>query len=552
VGLVFMVLKLYSMHPYAGDEFIYLYQAKLVTEGVAPYSGFAMAHPPLQTLFTAAVFSIQGDSFTLMRLLPFLWCLTGGVLLSITVRRELGSVAAVAAMALFILSHEPLRASSHYTGVNMTIALLMGALLAQRAGRVRASALLCAAAVLTRLYAAPAVLVLTAATVLADRRKGLTMVAWGAGAGLAAFVALGLWTGFGELARNILEYHAQKTPMADQRLDNMRNTVLFHNAIPAALFVLGTVDVAARSVAALGIADRGRGILAGLRTAVAGAGLALPLIGVATAATMLAVLQSLDRVWMYYFIPVFPFAAIAGGRLISNWVGAARELIRARGRPGAAGLGRARLALLGALLAAFAVAWGLAPRLERRLNYYEREMRKPEEQRVSRYTWRDAPLPGFVNRAVRALWWSDERVVGQRTPSFTHYLWHESRVLEVTDEVVAEILARTGPDDRIFGDSGTVPLFALLSGRRIAGNEVDTNIQRFRSGMADGGEVARRIDVPSTRLVILRRRFGVAGVREIADLVASKYRQVRVFSNAGGEVFLMYERRRDGDGREAR
>ncbi|HUT78721.1 MAG TPA: hypothetical protein VM285_13585, partial [Polyangia bacterium] len=259
VGLAFMILKMYSMHPYAGDEYIYLYQARLVTEGVAPYSGFAMAHPPLQTLFTAGVFALGGESFTLMRLLPFLWCLAGGVLLSITVRRELGAVAAVAAMALFVLAHEPLRASSHYTGVNMTIALLMAALLAQRTGRVRTCALLCVAAVCTRLYAAPAVLVLTAATLLADRRKGFVLIGWGAAAGALAFVAIGLWSGFGELTRDVFGYHAQKTAMPGEKLANMRDTVLFHNAVPAALFALGSAAALWRFLGSLRVAGRSRG-----------------------------------------------------------------------------------------------------------------------------------------------------------------------------------------------------------------------------------------------------------------------------------------------------
>jgi hypothetical protein len=542
VGLLFLVLKAYSMHPYAGDEFIYLFQARLVTEGVAPYSGFAMAHPPLQTLFTAGVFALGGESFTLMRLLPFLWCLAGGVLLSLTVRRELGAVAAVTAMALFLLAHEPLRASSHYTGVNMTIALLMGALLAQRTGYLRTCALLCVAAVCTRLYAAPAVLVLTAATLLADRRRGLVLVAWGAAAGLLAFTAVGLWAGFGELARDIFGYHAQKTAMPGEKLANMRDTVLFHNAVPAALFALGAGAALWRFLGALRVADRSRGALTGLRSAVAGAGLGLPLLGLAGAATMLGILLSLDRVWMYYFIPAFPFAAIVGGWLVARWVGVARALIRSRGRLTGSGVSRFRLAGSVALLAAFGLAWWLAPLLERRLAYFEREQDKPESERAHTYTWRDAPVPGFVNGLVRSLIWRDERVVGERASTFTHYLWHESRVLDITGAVVEEIRARTGPDDRIFGDSGTVPLFALLADRGIAGDEVDTNIQRFRSGVADGAEVARRIDVPSTRLIILRHRFGVAGVREVSDLVARSYRQVRVFKSAAGEVFRMYER----------
>ena len=102
VALFFLIIKAFSLNPYVGDEYIYLYQAKLVSEGVAPYSGFSMAHPPFQMIVTGLMFKIFGFGFLFARLLPVMWCLLGGLVLAWMVWRELGGVASVAAALLFL------------------------------------------------------------------------------------------------------------------------------------------------------------------------------------------------------------------------------------------------------------------------------------------------------------------------------------------------------------------------------------------------------------------------------------------------------------------
>jgi hypothetical protein len=248
---------------------------------------------------------------------------------------------------------------------------------------------------------------------------------------------------------------------------------------------------------------------------------------------------------MYYFAPSFPFAALASGWLVSWWVRGAARLARSRGRLGAAGVSRAAAAGYAVTLAAFAIYFALCPRLERNLDYWDERTSGPSDSADRVYVWRDGALPGFLNAAVRTALWSDERVIGDRYPSFTFYLWHESRALDFFDEAVSEVRARTSPGDAIFGDSGTVPLLALLAERDIAGREVDTNIQRYRSGNADPGELLERIDNAKTRIVFLRRRFGVAGLAEVARLVRDEYLPVASYRANEGQLFQMFERRAD-------
>ncbi|MCP4199992.1 MAG: hypothetical protein GY762_22850 [Proteobacteria bacterium] len=540
----FLILKMFSMNAYAGDEHIYLYQAKLVAQGTIPYADFAMAHPPFQTLFTALLFKLFGYSFLFGRMLPVLWCLLGGLALAIMVRREYGIVASIASISLFLLAYEPLRASSHYTGVNMTVALLLFAVLAYRVGAIRTAALISVLAVFTRLYAAPGVLVLAVYAILVRPREGLRLVVWGAGLGVIAVVAVGLWTGFYDLFHNLVLYHAQKTPMSEAALKGMQDRILFHNALEGTLFALAQCAILGTVFRALTKqkAKSHPHFFAKLKDTLETSHTGLVILSSCIALSFLAVLTNMDRVWMYYFIPSFPFAAVASGWLISRWVHTLRLLILARGNIRQTEVSIPGLVGGSLLFAVFVVCTILGPRLEENLTYYQKAMNNPVSERTRTYTWRSGLLPTSVNAAVEKYLWQEKRTIGTAYNRFNYLLWHESRILDIVDEVVRTIDEEVSKDGEIFGDSGTVPLFALLSDRCIAADEVDTNIQRYRSGNADPKKLIEKIDHPKTEMIILRNRFGVAGVLEVKQLIHKKYKPVKRLRTFTGRTFFLYQR----------
>ena len=545
ISAFFLVLKSFSIQPFAGDEYIYLFQGKLIAEGNRPYADFAMAHPPLQALFSAVVFALFGAKFTVMRLLPILWCLAGGVGLAVTVRRELGSLASVVAAALYLTAHEPLRASSHFTGVNMTVALMIFTVLSYRSGWIRTSAVLAVAAVLTRLYAIPGLAALAAAGLLSDRKYALRWIAYSAAIGAAAFIAVGIWAGFGETVHNLFAYHIDKKPMSESSLSNMHNTVLFHNATPASLFALSLPVLAFVFVRALSRTSETLSLKARMRAAVQSSGVGLPLLCTLIAAVFLVVLLRMNRVWMYYYIPAFPFAAVGAGWMVSRLVSGTVRLVKVRGNLERAGFLKSDVAVAGTALLLFGVAFYRSPGLEARLSYFQKSERQSVVERTHHYSFAPSPLPDAINDWVRAWFWKDERIIGEPYNTFNYYLWHESRVFDIADEVAEIIQKETSPSAAIFGDSGTVPLFALLSERDIAGNEVDTNIQRYRSGNADPRELISKIDNYKTEMIILRRRFGVSGVKEVRNLVETKYRRLKEIRSSQGWVFQIYKRKND-------
>ena len=532
VTLFYLVIKAYSLNAYAGDEFIYLYSGKMIAQGLIPYADFAMAHPPLQMLHAALLFKLFGFSFLGARLLPALWCLIGGLALAWMVRREYGHVASIIAVWLFLTAYEPLRASSHFTGVNMTVALLIAAVAAYRSKAVRIAAIFCACAVFTRLYAVPGVLVLVVFAVFADRREGLRLVTWGTAAGAILFVATGLWTGFDAMIHNLVAYHTEKIPMSPTAIAGQERAVLVHNATIAALFGFSLIVLVATLIRSYGNVQVKVGqscalvesVSARLDAAITESHAGLVILSSAIALFFVLVLTNLDRVWTYYYIPSFPFAGVAAAWMVVKLLRGGIVLVHTRGRIKTAGF--ALWQVVGGLAVAllFALSVPLSPRLERGLESLNGGADQPEEW-GRRYAFPPSPLPGWMNNLVRRAFWQDDRIAGHAYHTLQLVLWHESRRLDVVDAVVETIERETSKQAEIFGDSGTVPLFALLTDRRIAANQVDTNIQRYRSGNVDPKVLVSRIDNPRTEMIILRANFGVWGVPDIRNLVNEKYRQ---------------------------
>lgn len=543
IVVVFIVLKAFGMNIYAGDEHTYTYQAKLVLDGYTPYADFAMAHPPAQTLVIAAVLAVTGGSFTAVLMLSKAWCLAGGLALAWMTRRELGAIASVAATGLYLLSYDVLRSATHGVGINMVVALLIGALLAYRYRAIALTAALCTLAVATRLYALPIVIMLVAWALLTHWRQGVRLLAWGAALGLAAFVAIGLWTGFGPMYDNTIAFHAGKTPMSAARLAQTHHRYLFHNFtlyLMVALAVPLVLDAAWSRQPVAGDAPR-----AGLGRRLRDRRLGLVIFCMIAASLYLLMLLNMDRVWGYYYIPAYPLAAIVGGWVVGRVCAAGGAVIRTRGRLAGADLSAQSVALAGVVIVGFVVGMGYCPRLEAKLPYYKARMTRPPSGRVMHYTWKQPMLPAPVAELVRKLAWSDQRIVGRSYRSYQFYLWHESQDLPDVDRMVDLIRSNTSEGDTIFGDASTVPLLSMLTGRRIADNLVDTNLQQFRSGNLDAAEVVARIDQPTTRIIVMRPKIGVAAVRQIVDLVERRYEPLPADGAAWGRKYRMYLRRAD-------
>jgi hypothetical protein len=303
--------------------------------------------------------------------------------------------------------------------------------------------------------------------------------------------------------------------------DALVGAVLFHNAPTAFLFASALLVLLWEWIGDgnRGANDRGRD---------------LALFSASVSTTYLILLATMDRVFSYYFVLVFPFAGIAGGWLVFRWAAAGLEMMahksQPRGRRRSTGVAWVSLALV-------LLGWWWSPALERRLAYYV-----SFEDKTVQYSWHPGPLSGWLAGTVRALFWHDRRVIGRRYSTFTYLLWHESRVLESVSAMTEAVRSRADLGDEIFGDASTVPLVAMMAGVPIAGHEVDTNIQRYPDRVARRA-IARRIDASAPRFIMVRPRFGVASIAEVQALIRQRYTRVHAVRSDRGEEYVLFERR---------
>jgi hypothetical protein len=113
----------------------------------------------------------------------------------------------------------------------------------------------------------------------------------------------------------------------------------------------------------------------------------------------------------------------------------------------------------------------------------------PDEQEVlgalNEYEWTDPPVLVSLAGITKELFWEDHRLRGDFEPGYRHYLWSKKRGFSVLDDVAEHIRQHSAEDETIAGSSTLAPLVALLSERRIAADEVDTNTKRFSTKLME-------------------------------------------------------------------
>ncbi|RMG11106.1 MAG: hypothetical protein D6729_18495 [Deltaproteobacteria bacterium] len=494
----FLLLKCFALWPAVGDENIYFYMATRVARGVLPWREFFFAHPPLHLVPGTLLALITDFHLPLFKAIPAAAAALCGTFLWRSLRHISGSRAGLLGLFLLLFSYDFLRASSHYTGVNVGLALLAAALDAALRRRDRLAGGLLAGAAGTALYLAPVGIGLALARFLEDRRAGWRLAA----SGLSVFAAinlLGLATGGSSYLAQVYAYHLAK-PHAAGAFGGAIASIALTNPL------LLASPLAAASAWALGrLLGRSASATSCLRLL---RFTALPLV------IGLVFLASLSRVFHFYFLPLFPFLALAGGFGLSDLLRSVGGALRAR--PPRAALARAAfsIAALGlTLLAADGVrALGLA-----------HQPWVGKVGTVRHYSFQGSPLPDGIDALVRRTLWRDERRIGARVAGVTRYLWHESRIFRAAEPLVQTVTQQVPPGP-LFGDSTSTPLIALLSGRRIAADEVDTNIMRFKSGATTLEALFEHLQSDPPAALLLHPGRGIATLPGFQTFARLNYR----------------------------
>ncbi|MHC4441422.1 MAG: ArnT family glycosyltransferase [Planctomycetota bacterium] len=533
--LVYLGFKQYSYRPVAGDENIYYYMSKVMAEGKAwPYGDFFFAHPPVQLLVAAGTFKLFGASFAVAKSLSILSAVACGLAIFVIGLRRLGPLEAIVAQGAFLFSFGVLRASSHYTGVNLALALMLwGFYLLLRRHDVAGGVLLALSA-LTAVYAVPAVMMILFWRLLIEPKRALRAITATIGFYLLVTVIFLIFAG-GDYIEGVFTYHLMKKAKALQKWNIISRVFRFHNfflawsPVVALLCLLwrrrATQPPDAPVLLYKQLADffaSREGLMAGML-----------LFVVAYIVWMFQLREWYD----FYFMVLFPPLALLAGYVVGE-IAAGFVQVFGGGSVFPAVRSLAICLLIG-------IGYGAVKNSQ-----YEQffSHRGPDRQpKPQQYTWIDAPHLGSLNRLYRSLFWKDQRDPHGSYMGPTYYLWHEMRHLENLDGAVDYIRGHSGDQDRIFGESGLAPLVAFLADRDIAGFWVDTNTKRFSSGQTSVQALLAEIDVPELRFVIASRTRGKYRFvnRLLSNWLDTNFTAVHQFRSQSnpGITWLVLERR---------
>ncbi|RME26171.1 MAG: hypothetical protein D6806_06640 [Deltaproteobacteria bacterium] len=542
VALFFLCLKAYSLHWQVGDENIYLYMAWAFRDhGALPYRDYFFAHPPLHLLPGIPVFALLGFTPATARLIPAAATLLGALFLHLAALRH-GRLGAVVSVFLYLTAFSLLRASTHWTGINLTVMWCCAGLWAVLGGRPLAAGICFALGVGTGNYLLPGAVVVAARLAFAGKNQ-LKRYLYGFVPVWLAVQLLGLVLGGSGYVESVYLYHMRKPAAAGMAASMMLrvfcdNLALFLCGLlsPLAVLLARTNPPAAKE----GTAERAN-LMTRLDSWFSGReGLAR--FGVVWAAGYLLFIAALPRVFPFYLLLVFPGLALASAAGVQVlWIRIREWKFRLP-----AGVER-KAALKVAVLIILAVSIHQTRPLWQRalLPRYVRRSDVPMK-------WSDAPLPGWLNGLFKALWWHDVARAYTDYGTVTELLFHESRYFEKAEELGYWIWRNTSPGETVFGDSSVTGLLAILSGRTIQSDFVDTNTMRFRSGITPAARAIEKIDAPSLKIVVVsagsrrgRRspRLGkFASLPEFRRWLGRKFHIAHHVRDRTKGLFLLFER----------
>lgn len=497
LALAWWLLRIHGLGYSATDEYIYFYAAREWANGVWPYRDFFFSHPPLHIAAPAVLFKLFGFQHALAKLIGPTMVFATGLILWRGARRHFGPLAALFALIFFWFGAEVLRAATAFNGAEVTTLFLTLGIVAALDRRSLVAGLWFGAATCAGVYGVAGFLTFVVLALAAPKRTtgrlrydGLQMLVGFA----TVFVTVNLLffaIGGQGFIDGVYRYHllkpeknAAQHTLSDDPLALLYNLVVLFMGrdfrvslyYHAAHYWLALLALAAVLVRPEGITLDPRSWWPRRPGEARPTGM-VPLLLLSALGT-LAELGSLQERYDYYFTIAMPTLSLLAGF-------SAAQLVRLLGGLTAPeGFGtRWPLPVAALLLAAlwFPIdAWANVTAYPDELTPKGTSMGAGE---VLNFEWLPSPVLPEAGEVAHALFWQDTRVRGEVQTSLAHYLWSKKRFFQTAPEMAAYVAAHTTAEDTITGASDYAPLIALLSNRRLSGNQIDTNSKTFATGI---------------------------------------------------------------------
>ncbi|MCP3874847.1 MAG: hypothetical protein GY699_17050 [Desulfobacteraceae bacterium] len=462
---IFSLFKSYSLNPYVSDSNIYFYDAWLMANGHIPYRDFFFAHPVFHLIPGWIMMMITSEfNLNAMKMIPSTAAAATGIFLYLIVLRVVNRRgAAVASILLFLFSYDLLRASSHWTGINLSLCWMTLAFLLAVVQKHKACGIVLGISISTGIYTLPGAMIILGSVFVKKPLHGFYCIVTAFLAVIAINLPFLLWGGKGFIDGVFLFHFLKSTLQGGSFLDQIDH-LLFHNffVLSAPLYLLPVLVIQIKK-----IKPENRIDFLNLFKLSGNSFISTGLWCLIAWIVYILFLMSLKRVYHYYFLLVFPFSIVCAGLFISTFFENLKICLKKRS------------ALYQTLFFSMLIIAGgfVYPFFEQLLPYYQKQ-----KGQIKQYSFPISPLPTSLQIPVRLLWNSD-RKVGKRYAGIQYYLWHETRVFSEAEQIVDVLKTYANKGDRLFGDSTSTPLIALFSHLMIFDNFVDTNTMRFKAAL---------------------------------------------------------------------
>ncbi len=425
-----------------GDENVYYYMGKLVSEGYVPYKDFFYAHPPLQLYIMAPIFKAFGFNILMLKLIPFISTLIAGFFLYLTAKNMFGGGKALISLALFLFSYSTMFNSVFSFGIELAVMfLLIGYYFYAVKNKLFIGGLFFGLAGISRFLSLIPIAIMLFLAYFREKRKFVILSA----GFLAIFLSVNLiflFAAGSSYAFSAYKFHLLKGPEQlkfSEYLNVIKLNWILFLGFAGFIFIREKRQLA--DFASISIA-------------------------------YLAAMALLGSVFNFYFMAAFPFMAVIGGHCTYEALSSIKII--------------SKKYFIVILIFIFGV-----------------------------FLWNLASDILFLQRVGFEGFGRGEDI---------HNL----------------ILSKTAPDALLFGDSSTVPLVALMTGRKIALDAADTNPFVFNTGAMSIGGTLEKLKGRGI-IFLVRNAEGISQFPETREFLNGRCGLLSSFSDKLEGLYLIYK-----------
>ncbi len=454
VAFVYFIIQAKGLaHIAPGDENVYYYMAKSITEGQLPYKDFFYAHPPLHILILSVIIKIFGVNFTLLKFATLLALLTASFFLYKTsleffknnLNEENALLISILALLLFLFSFEVLFKATFSMGINFSLMFLMISFYLIFAKKYFTGGVFAGLAGLTRFYTlAPIIAIFIFIIIKKFQEKNIkdsfNMVS-------GFFITFGitiiaLYFFFGQnFTDPVFRYHLLKPKLPNQKIIIYKN-VLTENWIIFLAFL-----------SSLFMQNKKKFQFFYFMIFV-----------------YFLFLLFINVIEEFYFSIAFPFMAISGS---------------------------------------YSIVYLINKIKLKYIRYF-----------------------AIIFICLIFLWNTTADVMFLEKIGFLEF----SQLNQLVD-----IVSKSNPKLKLFGDDSIVPLLALITNRSIALNFIDSNEMRFTSGLTHFYLFTNKLDDVNLSYIILRKNKGLNQIIEFNEYISQRCKLEKEYFDVAEGSFLMYK-----------